>query len=88
MDRPPSWTPDFASARFGAASFRADEDAAMPKRIDEQLKQRAVRLVTQHRAGWVEWWNSRRLQGKLGMLTPNEFESARYAARNREVQPT
>lgn len=38
-------------------------------------------------AGWVDWWNNRRLHGKLEMMTPNEFESAHYAALNLEVQP-
>ena len=39
-------------------------------------------------AGWVDWWNNRRLHGKLEMLTPVEYENAHYAARNLEIQPT
>jgi transposase InsO family protein len=39
-------------------------------------------------AGWVDWWNNRRLHGKLEMLTPNEYETAHYAALKLEVQPT
>ena len=31
-------------------------------------------------AGWVDWWNNRRLHGVLGMITPSEAEEAHYAA--------
>jgi putative transposase len=39
-------------------------------------------------AGWVDWYNHRRLHSSLGMLTPAEYEQAHYAALNREPQPT
>jgi putative transposase len=38
-------------------------------------------------AGWVDWYNQRRLHGSLGMISPVEFENAHYAALNREPQP-
>jgi transposase InsO family protein len=38
-------------------------------------------------AGWVDWYNNRRLHGSLGMNTPIEFEQAHYAALNPEPQP-
>ena len=38
-------------------------------------------------AGWVDWYNNRRLHGTLEMMTPVEFEQAHYAALNREPQP-
>ena len=38
-------------------------------------------------AGWVDWYNHRRLHGSLGMLTPIEYEQAHYADLNREPQP-
>ena len=31
-------------------------------------------------AGWVDWFNHRRLHSTLGMLTPAEYEQAHYAA--------
>jgi putative transposase len=38
-------------------------------------------------AGWVDWYNNRRLHGSLGMITPVEHEQAHYAALNAEEQP-
>jgi putative transposase len=38
-------------------------------------------------AGWIDWWNNRRLHGTLGMMTPAEFEQQHYATLNREPQP-
>lgn len=38
-------------------------------------------------AGWVAWYNNRRLHGSLGMLTPVEFETLHYEALNREPEP-
>lgn len=38
-------------------------------------------------AGWVDWYNNRRLHGTLGMITPIEHETAYYEALNREPHP-
>ena len=38
-------------------------------------------------AGWVDWYNHRRLHGSLGMVPPAEYEHAHYAALNPEKQP-
>jgi putative transposase len=38
-------------------------------------------------AGWVDWYNNRRLHSSLGFTPPIEYEQAHYAAPNPEVQP-
>lgn len=38
-------------------------------------------------AGWVDWYNQRRLHSSLGYLGPVEYEQAHYATINRESQP-
>ena len=38
-------------------------------------------------AGWVEWYNHRRLHTTLGMVPPVEYEQAHYADRHPQVQP-
>lgn len=43
-----------------------------------------VELAT---AGWVDWYNDRRLHSSLDNLTPEEFETAHDAALTRELQP-
>jgi putative transposase len=38
-------------------------------------------------AGWVDWYNNRRLHSTLGNVPPGEYEQAHYAALNREPHP-
>ncbi len=38
-------------------------------------------------AGWVDWYNTRRLHSSLGYVPPAEYEQAHYAALTREPQP-
>ncbi len=39
-------------------------------------------------AGWVDWYNHRRLHSTLGMITPAEYEQEHYAALKSQEQPT
>ena len=48
---------------------------------------RAISDVEYATAGWVDWYNNRRLHSSLGMKSPIEFEQAHYATLNREPQP-
>lgn len=38
-------------------------------------------------AGWVDWYNHRRLHGSLGMVSPDEYEADYYAALTRAPLP-
>jgi len=38
-------------------------------------------------AGWVDWYNNRRLHGSFGNIPPVEYEQAHYAALKPEPQP-
>jgi putative transposase len=38
-------------------------------------------------AGWVDWWNNRRLHSSIGMITPTEHETAHYPANSSQIQP-
>lgn len=38
-------------------------------------------------AGWVDWYNNRRLHSRLGYQSPAEYEAAHHAALNREPAP-
>lgn len=48
---------------------------------------RAIRDVEWATAGWVDWYNNRRLHSSLGYRTPAEAEQAHYATLNREPPP-
>lgn len=48
---------------------------------------RTISDVEYATAGWVDWYNNRRLHSSLDYLTPIEYEQAHYAALTREPQP-
>jgi putative transposase len=48
---------------------------------------RTISDVEYATAGWVDWYNNRRLHSSLDYLTPVEYETAHYATLNREPHP-
>jgi putative transposase len=48
---------------------------------------RTINDVEWATAGWVDWYNNRRVHSSLGYVSPAEFEAAHYAALNREPNP-
>ena len=48
---------------------------------------RTIADVEYATAGWVDWYNHRRLHSSLGYHTPAEFEQAHYAALQPQEQP-
>ncbi|WP_423802732.1 integrase core domain-containing protein, partial [Nocardioides currus] len=48
---------------------------------------RTIADVEYATAGWVDWYNNRRLHGTLGMMSPVEYEQDHYATLNREPHP-
>ena len=48
---------------------------------------RTIADVEYATAGWVDWYNNRRLHSSLDYLTPVEYETAHYATLTRESQP-
>ena len=48
---------------------------------------RTISDVEYATAGWVDWYNNRRVHGSLGMLTPIEFETLHNEALTREPEP-
>ena len=48
---------------------------------------RTISDVEYATAGWVDWYNNRRLHSSLEMMTPVEYEQAHYTTLNREPQP-
>jgi len=47
---------------------------------------RTIADVEYATAGWVNWYNNRRLHSTLGNVPPVEYEQARYATLTREPQ--
>ena len=75
-------------------------DNALMETINGLHKAEAIRTTVFHRgpyktiadveyatAGWVEWYNNRRLHSTLGNVPPVEQEQRHYAALNRVPQP-
>ncbi len=48
---------------------------------------RTIADVEYATAGWVDWYNARRLHSTLGMVPPIEYEAAHYAALAQQSQP-
>uniref|UniRef100_UPI0017A9E5F7 integrase core domain-containing protein n=1 Tax=Sporichthya sp. TaxID=65475 RepID=UPI0017A9E5F7 len=48
---------------------------------------RTINDVEYATAGWVDWYNNRRLHSSLDYMAPAEYEAAHYAALTEEPQP-
>ena len=90
----PSTSPSRASAPRSARVGDAYDNALMESVIG-LYKTECIRTTVFHdgpyktiadveyaTAGWVDWYNNRRLHGTLGMVPPVEYEQAHYAALN------
>lgn len=75
-------------------------DNALMETIIGLFKTECIRTTVFHRgpyktladvefatAGWVDWYNQRRLHSSLNYTTPAEYEAAHYATLTREPQP-
>lgn len=75
-------------------------DNALMESINGLFKTECMRTTVFHRgpfktmadvefatAGWVDWYNNRRLHSSLGMMPPAEFEQMHHAALKTEPQP-
>ena len=75
-------------------------DNALMETINGLFKAEAIRTTVFHpgpfktladveyaTAGWVDWYNNRRLHSTLGNIPPAEYEQAHYATLTREPQP-
>jgi len=91
---------DLEGIRPSIGSIGDAYDNALMESINGLYKAECIRTTVFHHgpyktladveyatAGWVDWYNQRRLHGSLGMISPTEFETAHYATLNREPQP-
>lgn len=75
-------------------------DNALMESINGLYKAECIRITVFHdgpyktiadveyaTAGWVDWYNNRRLHSTLEKVPPLEYEQAHYAALNREPHP-
>ena len=75
-------------------------DNALMESINDLYKAECIRTTVFHdgphktiadveyaTAGWVDWYNNRRLHSTSGIVPPVEYEQAHYAALNREPHP-
>ena len=91
---------DLEGIRPSIGSIGDAYDNALMESINGLYKAECIRTTVFHHgpyktladveyatAGWVDWYNQRRLHSSLGMISPTEFETAHYATLNREPQP-
>ncbi|OUZ06713.1 transposase [Aeromicrobium sp. PE09-221] len=91
---------DLEGIRPSIGSVGDAYDNALMETINGLFKTECIRTTVFHEgpyrtiadvefatAGWVDWYNNRRLHSTLGNVPPVEFEQAHYATLNREPQP-
>ena len=73
--------------RLDGNDQRLVQDRMHPHAVFHDGPYKTLADVEYATAGWVDWYNNRRLHGSIGMVPPVEYEQAHYAALKSEMQP-
>jgi len=76
---------DLEAVRLGRRLIRIKAESL--DRLIDAHPINLARTIEFATAGWLEWYNQRRLHGSLWMIGPVEFENAQYAALNESRNP-
>ena len=66
---------------------RFNKTECIRTQVFHQGPYRTIGDVEYATAGWVDWYNNRRVHSSIGMIPPAEHEQNYYAALTREPQP-
>ena len=66
-------------ASIARVSFQSTSGPRSPDIADAHRPLRTIDDIEWITAGWVDWYNARRLHSTLGDVPPDEFDAAYYA---------